>query len=43
MPVLLGKGLRLFENIDTDKIKLERIKTEETTPMRTSMTFRLVK
>jgi len=25
MPVLLGKGLRLLENIDTDKIKLERI------------------
>ena len=43
MPVLLGKGLRLFENIDTDKIKLERTKIEETTPVRTSMTFRLVK
>ena len=43
MPVLLGNGLKLFENIDTDKIKLERIKTEETTPARTSMTFRLVK
>jgi len=43
MPVLLGKGLRLFENIDTDKIKLERTNLEETTPIRTSMTFRLVK
>ena len=43
MPVLLGKGLRLFENIDTDKIKLERTKIEKTTPIRTSMTFRLVK
>ena len=43
MPVLLGKGLKLFENIDTDKIKLERTKIEETTPVRTSMTFRLVK
>src|SRR5258706_13781080 len=30
MPILLGKGLRLFENIDTDKITLERIKVEET-------------
>jgi dihydrofolate reductase len=43
MPVLLGKGLRLFENIDTDKIKLERINVEETTPMRTSITFRVTK
>ena len=43
MPVLLGKGLRLFENIDTDKIKLERIKVEETTPIRTTITFRVTK
>lgn len=43
MPILLGRGLRLFENIDTDKIKLERIKVEETTPVRTSMTFRVLK
>ena len=43
MPVLLAKGQRLFENIDTDKIKLERTNLEETTPIRTSMTFRLVK
>ncbi len=43
MPILLGTGLRLFDQIDTDKIKLERTKIEETTPMRTSMTFRLVK
>lgn len=42
MPILLGKGLRLFENIDTDKIRLERIKVEETTPMRTSITFRVI-
>jgi len=41
--VLLGHGLRLFENIDTDKIKLERIKVEETTPVRTSITFRVTK
>jgi dihydrofolate reductase len=43
MPVLLGKGLRLFENIDTAKIKLERIKVEETTQVRTSLTFKVIK
>ena len=43
MPILLGKGLRIFENIDTDKIKLERTKVEETTPARTSITFKIVK
>jgi len=43
MPILLGKGLRLFENIDTDTIKLERIKVEETTPVRTSIIFRVTK
>jgi len=41
MPVLLGEGLKLFENIDTDTVRLERIKVEETTPMRTSITFRV--
>lgn len=41
MPVLLGKGLRLFENINTEKIKLEKISVEETTPMRTSVLFRV--
>lgn len=41
IPILLGKGLRLFENIDTDKMKLERIKTEETTALRTSITFKV--
>ena len=39
--VLLGKGLRLFENIDTDKIKLERTKIEETTSVRTSITLKV--
>ena len=43
MPVLLGKGLRLFENINTDQIKLERTTVEETTPMRTSIIFRVTK
>lgn len=43
MPIFLGKGLKLFENIDTDNIKLKRIKVEETTPMRTSVTFMVAK
>jgi dihydrofolate reductase len=43
MPILLGKGLRLFENIDTDKINLEKAKIEETTPARTTITFRVTK
>jgi dihydrofolate reductase len=43
MPVLLGKGIRLFENIDIDKIKLERIKTEEATPVRTSFILKVIK
>ncbi len=43
MPVLLGKGIRLFENINTDKIKLERVKVLETTSQRTSITFKVVK
>ena len=41
--VVIGSGQKLYENIDFDKIKLERIKVEATTHMRTSMTFRLVK
>jgi len=43
IPVLLGEGLRLFENIDTDKITLERTKVEETTSFRTSITFMVTK
>ncbi|MGI8419048.1 MAG: dihydrofolate reductase family protein [Candidatus Levyibacteriota bacterium] len=43
MPILLGKGLRLFENIDTDKIKFERTKVEETTPIRTSIILKIIK
>jgi dihydrofolate reductase len=42
MPVLLGRGLRLFENIDTEKVTLERIKVEEATHERTSITFKVV-
>jgi hypothetical protein len=43
MPVLLGQGIKLFEYIDTDKIHLERIKVEETTLQRTSVTFKVTK
>ena len=43
MPVLLGRGLRLFENINTDKVKLERTKVDEPTSARTSITFKVVK
>lgn len=43
MPILLGEGLKLFENIDTDIMRLERIKVEETTPVRTSITFKVTK
>lgn len=43
MPVFLGEGLRLFENLDTENIKLERTKVEEVTPMRTSIYFKVTK
>ena len=43
MSILLGKGLRLFENIDTDKVKLERTTVEETTSFRTTIAFRVTK
>jgi dihydrofolate reductase len=41
MPVLLGEGLRFFEHIDTERIKLEKTRVEETTPARTSVTFKV--
>jgi dihydrofolate reductase len=43
MAVLLGDGLRLLENIDADKITLERTKVEEITAARTSITFKVSK
>lgn len=43
MPVLTGTGLRLFENIDNEKVKLERVSVEEITSMRTGIIYRLVK
>lgn len=41
--ILLGEGLRLFEHLDTNRIKLETISTEQTTPTRTSLVLRVVK
>jgi dihydrofolate reductase len=43
MPVLLEDGIKLFENLDTEKIKLERVKVEETTSERTSVTYKVTK
>jgi dihydrofolate reductase len=43
MPVLLGEGLRLFKNIQTDAITLQRTKVEETTPLRTSIYYNVTK
>jgi dihydrofolate reductase len=41
MPIFLGEGLRLFENLDADRIKPERVSVEETTPVRTSITYKI--
>ena len=43
MPVLLGKGLRLFENIDTNTITMERVSVEMPTSARTSIIFKVIK
>lgn len=42
MPLLLGEGLRLFENIDTENVHLERISVEEVTPLRTSIMYKVI-
>lgn len=42
MPILLGDGLRLFENIDNTDIQLEKIRTFEAGE-RTDIWFRIVK
>jgi dihydrofolate reductase len=41
MPVILGGGLRLLDNVDGGKIKLVRTKVVEATSMRTSLTFKV--
>jgi len=43
MPVLLGDGLRLFEDIGTAQIQLERLKMMELPAGRTHLRFRVVK
>lgn len=43
IPILLGKGTRLFDQIDTDTITLERTKVEAATSFRTSITFSVTK
>lgn len=43
VPVLLGGGKKLFEQLETDNIKLEKLKIEETTSARTSCYFTVVK
>ncbi len=42
MPVLLGDGLRLFENIDTEHIELQKLKVLESDAKRTDILFRVV-
>ena len=43
MPVLLGGGLRVFENLDTESIQLERIEVMELPGGRTHLKFRIIK
>jgi dihydrofolate reductase len=43
MPVLLCGGLRLFEDMDMESIRLERMKVVELPGGRTNMRFRIVK
>lgn len=41
MPVLLGNGLRLFENIDTNHIQLQKLRILESDLGRTDILFRV--
>ncbi|MGD0953352.1 MAG: hypothetical protein ABR985_13330 [Methanotrichaceae archaeon] len=41
MPVLLGKGLRLLENIDTKHIELQKLRILESDSGRTDILFRV--
>jgi hypothetical protein len=40
MPVLLGAGLRLFENAGVEHVELEKVRVREVGP-RTSLEFRV--
>lgn len=39
MPVLLGNGLRLFENINTEHIQLQKLRILESDSERTDILF----
>lgn len=41
VPILLGSGMRLLENIDTEKVKLKRVAVEEKSPYRLGMVLRV--
>lgn len=41
MPVLMGAGLRLFDNIDPDRVQLEKIELQDVGP-RSSLRFRFI-
>ena len=43
MPVLLGHGLRIFENLADERIQLERIKVMELPAGRTHLRYRIVR
>ena len=43
MPVLLGDGLRLFEHLADQQIKLEKIRLFESAGGRTDIFYRVVK
>jgi dihydrofolate reductase len=43
MPIFLGDGLRVFEDLDTESIQLERIKVVELPGGRTNLQFRIRK
>ena len=43
MPVLLGGGLRPFEEIDAESIQLERLKVMELPAERTHLRFRIIR
>jgi dihydrofolate reductase len=43
MPMLLGGGLRLFEDVDAEQIQLERIRVMELPEGRIHLEFRILK
>ena len=43
MPVLLGTGVKLFENIETENLMLTRTNVDQPTKMRTTLTYAISK